>query len=408
MRAAGDSTPQDPTPTPDSGSQPPLRIVPKGLRSFDEEDKDFFLELLPGPRDRDGLPDTIRFWKTRIEQTDADATFPVGVMYGPSGCGKSSLVKAGLLPHLADACAAGLRRSHAQRYGAAAAQAAAQARSAIWPAEASLAEALAQLREGRVTDGRKVLLVLDQFEQWLHSTTNMDSSQLVRALRQCDGANVQCLILVRDDFWMSTTRFMQALEIPQLEGTNSAAVDLFDPIACAEGPARLRARLRSTARTRPVGGPAAVPGSRRAGTGPRRQSDLRAALAVCRHDEGPRVDTGEPAGSGRHLRRGRGVPGRDLHGQDRTAHAPLARQGGPGRAQGTAARGRAPTSRARCNRRSDCWSARGMRTRPDDFRDLLQILNSELRLITPTEPEEAEARTNEVQSGPGEHRVLPA
>ena len=46
-------------------------------------------------------------------------------------------------------------------------------------AEASLAEALAQLREGRVPDGRKVLLVLDQFEQWLHATTNMDSSQLV-------------------------------------------------------------------------------------------------------------------------------------------------------------------------------------------------------------------------------------
>ena len=68
-----------------------------------------------------------------------------------------------------------------------------------------------------MTDGRKVLLVLDQFEQWLHSTANMDSSQLVRALRQCDGANVQCLVLVRDDFWMSTTRFMQALEIPQVE-----------------------------------------------------------------------------------------------------------------------------------------------------------------------------------------------
>ena len=52
----------------------PLRIVPKGLRSFDKEDKDFFLELLPGPRDRDGLPDSIRFWKTRIEEMHADAT----------------------------------------------------------------------------------------------------------------------------------------------------------------------------------------------------------------------------------------------------------------------------------------------------------------------------------------------
>ena len=78
-----------------------VSIVPKGLRSFDEHDADFFLYLLPGPRDRDGLPDSIRFWKTRIDQTDADQTFGVGLIYGPSGCGKTSLVRAGLLPRLA-------------------------------------------------------------------------------------------------------------------------------------------------------------------------------------------------------------------------------------------------------------------------------------------------------------------
>src|SRR5262249_31461318 len=62
--------------------QRPLKIVPKGLRSFDAHDADFFLELLPGPRDRDGVPDSIRFWKTRIEETDADNTFRVGLIYG--------------------------------------------------------------------------------------------------------------------------------------------------------------------------------------------------------------------------------------------------------------------------------------------------------------------------------------
>ena len=80
--------------------QRPIKIVPKGLRSFDEHDADFFLELLPGPRNRDGLPESIRFWKTQIETTDAEKTFRVGLIYGPSGCGKSSLVKAGLLPRL--------------------------------------------------------------------------------------------------------------------------------------------------------------------------------------------------------------------------------------------------------------------------------------------------------------------
>ena len=83
-------------------SQPPAKIVPKGLRSFDANDADFFLELLPGPRDRDGLPESIRFWKNRIEEMDADKTFPVGLLYGPSGCGKSSLMRAGLLPRLAN------------------------------------------------------------------------------------------------------------------------------------------------------------------------------------------------------------------------------------------------------------------------------------------------------------------
>src|SRR3954451_12950992 len=90
-----------PLPAPASDSQP-VRIVPKGLRSFDAHDADFFLELLPGPRDREGLPDSIRFWKARIEEVDPEKTFAVGLICGPSGCGKSSLVRAGLLPRLSD------------------------------------------------------------------------------------------------------------------------------------------------------------------------------------------------------------------------------------------------------------------------------------------------------------------
>src|SRR5262249_44438823 len=53
-----------------SGSEMRLEIIPKGLRSFDQHDADFFLELLPGPRDRNGLPDSLRFWKTRVETHD--------------------------------------------------------------------------------------------------------------------------------------------------------------------------------------------------------------------------------------------------------------------------------------------------------------------------------------------------
>ena len=61
------------TPTPTSDGHL-IKVVPKGLRSFDARDSDFFLELLPGPRDREGLPESLRFWKTRIEERDADST----------------------------------------------------------------------------------------------------------------------------------------------------------------------------------------------------------------------------------------------------------------------------------------------------------------------------------------------
>ena len=56
----------------------PLKVIPRGLRSFDASDAEFFLSLLPGPRDRDGLPESVRFWKTRIEQTDPDRDIPGG------------------------------------------------------------------------------------------------------------------------------------------------------------------------------------------------------------------------------------------------------------------------------------------------------------------------------------------
>jgi hypothetical protein len=50
----------------------------------------------------------------------------------------------------------------------------------------------------------------------------------VQALRQCDGPYVQCLVLVRDDFGMAITRFMRDLETPIVEGKNFATADLFD------------------------------------------------------------------------------------------------------------------------------------------------------------------------------------
>ncbi len=210
-----------------------VTVVPRGLRSFDAHDADFFLSLLPGPRDREGLPESLRFWKTGVEHTDSGETFPVGLIYGPSGCGKSSLVKAGLVPLLADHVKAVYVEATADRTEARLMSALAKHCPDLSPAE-GLPGALASLRRGQsLPSGQKVLIVLDQFEQWLHARREMPEGELVEALRQCDGGRVQCLVLVRDDFWMAATRFMGELEVPLVEGRNAAAVDLF-PVRHAE------------------------------------------------------------------------------------------------------------------------------------------------------------------------------
>ena len=206
-----------------------IKVVPKGLRSFDAHDASFFLDLLPGPRDRDGLPESLRFWKTRLEEMDSDETFPVGLIYGPSGCGKSSLVKAGLLPRLSDKVIAVYVEATAKETETRLLNGL-RKRCTSLSHELTLKESLAVLRRGQgISSAKKVVIVLDQFEQWLHGWTNEETSEIVQVLRQCDGSHVQSLVMVRDDFWMAATRFMRELEVPLLEGKNSAAVDLFDP-----------------------------------------------------------------------------------------------------------------------------------------------------------------------------------
>jgi serine/threonine protein kinase/formylglycine-generating enzyme required for sulfatase activity len=204
------------------------RVVPRGLRSFDENDADFFLELLPGPRDRHGLPESIRFWKSKIEQPDPDKTFRVGLIYGPSGCGKSSLVKAGLLPRL--------DKNVLPLYiEATAEETESRLRNRLrkvcagLPTGLGLVDSLASIRDGGIlAPNQKLLIIIDQFEQWLHAKRSVMKSELVSALRQCDAAHIQAVVMVRDDFWMASTRFMSELEIRLLEGENSLAVDLFD------------------------------------------------------------------------------------------------------------------------------------------------------------------------------------
>ncbi len=201
-----------------------LTIVPKGLRSFDDGDADFFLDLLPGARNRAGLPESIQFWKTRIEETDSDKTFSVGLIYGPSGCGKSSLVKAGLLPRLSKDVVAVYIEAAADETQTRILRGL-RKQSPELPNELGFVESFAWLRR---SEGRKVVFVLDQFEQWLQAHRGELDSDLVAALRQCDGGTLQAVVMVRDDFAMAAACFMDSLDIPIVQGHNFATVDLFD------------------------------------------------------------------------------------------------------------------------------------------------------------------------------------
>lgn len=205
-----------------------IKIVPKGLRSFEAGDADFFLELLPGPRDRGGLPDSIRLWKTKIETKDADNAFTVGLIYGPSGCGKSSFVKAGLLPRLAKSVTVVYVEATAENTEARLLRGL-QRQLPDLPSNLNLVNAISSCRQGRYsTPDRKVLIVLDQFEQWLHAKRSQESTELVQALRHCDGERLQCVVLVRDDFWLAVSRFLHDLEVDLVAGRNVALADLFD------------------------------------------------------------------------------------------------------------------------------------------------------------------------------------
>jgi serine/threonine protein kinase/formylglycine-generating enzyme required for sulfatase activity len=401
-------------PAPDSVSQL-AKAVSKGLRSFGPEDADFFLELLPGARGRDGLPDSLRFWKKRIEETDPDETFTVGMLYGPSGCGKSSFVKAGLLPRLAKHVVAlyieatpletevrlrkRLRRHFPQlrdhdslsemlghiRRGA-------TGHPAAWPfpddARGDRRPGKAELHE------RKVLIILDQFEQWLHARQGEPSPELVEGLHQCDGEHVQCIVMVRDDFWMAATRFMRDLEVRVLEGKNAAAVDLFDlpharKVLAQFGRAfgRLPENARDQTKEQDRFLDEAVAGLAHDGKVISVRLSLFAEMVKSR--------PWTPAT----LREVGGTEGIGVTFMEETFSASTAPP--EHRLHQKAARAalksllpdQGTDIKRRMRPRDELLAASGYAARPRDFDDLLRILDTELRLVTPTDPEqESEVR----------------
>jgi serine/threonine protein kinase/formylglycine-generating enzyme required for sulfatase activity len=407
------STPvHTPSPTPTSDHQP-IKIVPKGLRSFDEHDADFFLELLPGPRDRDGLPDSLRFWKTRIEETDTDKTFSVGLIYGPSGCGKSSLVKAGLLPRLSDNVLAVYVEATAQETEIRLLNCL-RKRCPSLADNLGLKATLAALRRGQgIAVNTKVLIVLDQFEQWLHTNPLTPSlslgervqgeGDLVQALRQCDGGRVQCIVMVRDDFWLSVSRFLRELEVRLVEGQNSALVDLF-PVRHAEKVLAAFGRAfgilpenpSETSKDQKQFLEQAVSGLAQEG----KIISVRLALFA-------EMMKGKSWTPGT-LREVGGTEGVGVTFLEETFSADTAPP--EHRYHQKAARAdlkillpeTGSDIKGHMRSYAELLEASGYDSRPKDFVDLIRILDNEIRLITPTDPEGKDANDSAVQTKPGQ------
>ncbi len=380
-----------------SSDSQPIKIVPKGLRSFDAHDADFFLELLPGPRDRDGLPDSLRFWKTRIEETDPDNTFSVGLIYGPSGCGKSSLVKAGLLPRLSEDVIpvyieatpeeTETRLLHGLRK-----------RCPALEDNLSLKDTLAALRRGQgIPVGKKVLIVLDQFEQWLHAKKEEENTDLVQALRQCDGGRVQCIVMVRDDFWLAVSRFGMELEVDFLPGANTALADLFDvdharKVLAAFGRAfgRLPENISETTKEQKDFLKQSVAGLAEEG----KVICVRLALfAEMMKGKAWTLATLKEVG---------GTQGVGVTFLEETSahkqHVPRHRL--HQKAARAVLRDLLPNSgtdiKGYMRSHAELMEASGYGNRPKDFDDLIRILDSEIRLITPTDPEGKDADDDSV------------
>jgi formylglycine-generating enzyme required for sulfatase activity len=233
-----------------------------------------------------------------------------------------------------------------------------------------------------------VLIVLDQFEQWLHARPAEAETELVQALRQCDGGRVQCVVMVRDDFWMAVIRFMRELEIRLVEGQNSAAVDLFDPdhgkrVLAAVGRAfgKLPEDPRQTTKEQHEFLNQAVSGLAQ----DNKVMCVRLALFAEMMKGRPWTPASLKAVGGT---AGVGVTFLEETFSAATAPPEHRYHQKAARAVLKALLPEAGTDiKGHMRSHADLLAASGYAGRPHDFEDLLRILDSEIRLITPTDPE---------------------
>ena len=238
---------------------------------------------------------------------------------------------------------------------------------------------------------RKVLLVLDQFEQWLHAHRGDENTELVNALRQCDGEHLQAVVLVRDDFWMAATRFMGNWK-SIAEGARTPLRRSLRPSPCPQGTGSLRDRLRELAGSN--GGDqtgTSMPFCDQAITELAQDGKV-ISVRLALFAEMVKGKPWTPAT----LRQVGGTEGVGVTFLEETFSSP---QANPKhrlhqKAAQAVLKSLLPETgtdiKGQMRSEEDLREAAAYSDRPRDFADLMHILDGELRLITPTDPEESD------------------
>src|ERR1700732_4299738 len=194
--------------------------------------------------------------------------------------------------------------------------------------------------------------------------------------------------MVRDDFWMAATRFMRALEVRLVEAQNSAAVDLFDldharKVLAAFGRAfgKLPENQGATSKDQNEFLNQAVSGLAQEG----KVISVRLALFA----EMMKGKAWTPAS----LRAVGGTEGVGVTFLEETFSAATAppEHRYHQKAARAVLKALLPESgtdiKGHMRSHAELLAASGYGSRPKDFDDLIRILDGEIRLITPTDPE---------------------
>jgi len=224
--------------------------------------------------------------------------------------------------------------------------------------------------------------------QWLHAHRAETEAELVKALRQCDGGKLQAIVMVRDDFSVAAARLMNVLDIPILQGHSFALVDLFD----VDHAAKVLTKFGQAFGKLPANA------GNLSADEQKFVMDVSAGLAQDDKVVSVRLSLfaemikGKPWTTATLAQVG-GTQGIGVNFLEETFSSPQANPNH--RRHAIAARSvlrsllpeLGTDIKGHMRSQQELMEASGYTDRPADFADLLRILDGELRLITPTDPE---------------------